>query len=372
MIKKIAHITLFLLILSCTTSSLEDMPENENSINLKWNKSYEDDSIEKARLGLSWCYSNIGAKVLNSIVLPDSNNLLTVDVNNLGFDDNGLEKIEILHNKIKDSEEYQLKNSIDLGRYISLLIGSSEHYYAITNVPENLDQILSNYELKPSKGYINNSAISLKHRVLEYSKQEGLNQLFLSTEIDPQNNEIVEFETIEIMDNGQLKFGVFNSNGNRINGANTEHTNAGKPAKCMWCHESNLNPLFTIQNDFSGFLPAQQLNDTLIDYRSKLKQQQNQLFEGVNFNNTQEHTNMELAYISFMEPSLIRLSNEWNMSEVEIQNRLSTLNTHTHEEFTFLGNLYDRVDVEDFAPFLSLKPSYSVRESSGIEVNHIN
>jgi hypothetical protein len=372
MTKKIAHIILFLLIISCTSSSLEDILENENSINLQWNKSYEDDSLEKARLGLSWCYSNIGAKILNSIVLPDSNNHIIVDVNNLGFNENALEKIEILHSKILNTEEYQLKNSIDIGRYISLLIGASEHYYAITNIPENLDEILFNYELKPSKGYVDNSAISLKHRVLEYSNQEGLNQLFLSTEIDPQNSEIVEFETIEIMGNGQLKFGVFDPNGNRINGANTQHTNAGKPAKCMWCHESNLNPLFTIQNNFNGFLSSQQLNDTLIDYRSKLKQQQNLLFNGVDFNNTQEHTNMELAYISFMEPSLMRLSNEWNMSEIEIQNRLTTLNTHTHDEFTFLGNLYDRNDVENFAPFESLKTSSSIRESVGIEVNYID
>ncbi len=371
MIKKVYYIAMFLLVLSCTSTNLEELSENESSINLKWNKSYEDDTIEKARIGLSWCYSNIGARVLNSVVLPDSENQFIIEIDNLGFNENALEKIKILHNKLKDTEEYKLNNSIDLGRYISLLIGASEHYYTITNVPENLDDILSNYELKPSKGYVNNSTVSLKHRVLEYSNQEGLNQLFVSTEIDPQNNEIVEFETIEIMDNGQLKFGIFDSNGIRLNVANNEHTNAGKPAKCMWCHESNINQLFTPQNNFSGFLTSQQLNDTLINFNNKLKQQQLLLTDGVNFSNTQDHVMMELAYISFMEPSAFRLSNEWNMSEIEVQNSLSTLSTHVHSEFPFLGNLYNRNEVENFAPFSSLSVSSSIREESLIEVNHL-
>lgn len=372
MTKKIHYIAIFLLVLSCTSTNLEELSENEISINLKWNKSYEDDSIEKARMGLSWCYSMLGARILNSLVLPQTNEIISVDIKQIGFNENSINKIKILHEKIKNTQEYQLNNSIDLGRYISLLIGASEHYYTITNVPENLDEILSNYELNPSKGYVNNSTVSLKHRVIEYSNQEGLNQLFVSTEIDPQNNGTVEFETIEIMENGQLKFGVFDSNGNRINVANNEHTNAGKPAKCMWCHESNINQLFTPQNNFSGFLTSQQLNDTLINFNNKLKQQQFLLTEGVNFSNTQDHVMMELAYITFMEPSKLRLSNEWNVSEIEVQNILSSLTTHEHDEFPFLGNLYDRNEVENFAPFSSLTVSSSIREESLIEINYID
>jgi hypothetical protein len=358
--------------LSCTSASLEDISENDNVINLKWNKSYTDDNIEKATLGLSWCYSNLGAKILNTVVLSNSNKIISVDVNELGFNQNAIENLEILHTEIKNAEEYRQKSYIDLGRYVSLLIGASEHYYAITNVPYDLEEILSNYQLNIDKGYINNSGVSFKHRIIEYSDQTDLKQLFMSTEVDPTSGEILEYETIEIMGNGQLKFGLFDVDGTRKNTGNPEHTRGGKPAKCMWCHESNINRLFSVQNDFSGYLTYPQMNATLTDFNNSLSEKQLLLTDGVNFNNTQQHSEMELIYISFMEPSAERLSLEWDLSITEVQNRLSNLQTHIYLEFPFLGNLYHRNEVESFAPFQSLEVSSSIREASEIEVNHIN
>lgn len=370
--KKILSILLITTVISCTSKSAKDLLKTQNKINLKWNKSYTDDTIEKATLGLSWCYSNLGAKILNSVVLTNSNKIISVDINELGLNQNAIEKLELLHIKIKVTEEYLQNNSIDLGRYISLLIGASEHYYAITNVPKKLDDILSNYQLKQTKGYIDNSLVSFQHRIIEYSEQNNLNQLFVSSEIDPQNGEILEYETIDIMDNGQLRFGVFDSSGIRKNSGKPIDTRAGKPAKCMWCHESKIARLFTIQNDFSGFLPYLQFKDTLSNYFTQLNENRLTLVDGVNFNNSQEHTLMELVYISFMEPSAERLSLEWDLPITEIQNRLSNLQTHIYPEFPFLGNLYHRNEVESFAPFQSLEVSSSIRESSEIEVNHIN
>ena len=367
---------LFLIICISTLFSclneVQEMPNNSSEIQLKWNKSYENDSMEKARIGLYWCYSIIGANVLNSAVLPSNNSVFRVNINDIALDENALKKVQVLHNKIKASNEYKLKNSIDLGRYISLLIGSSEHYYSITNIPKKLNNILSNYTLNQSKGYVDNSLVSLKHRVIEYSNQENTKQLFLSTEIDPQDNTIVEYETIEIMNNGQLKFGIFDANKNRVNTANNSHTTAGKPAKCMWCHESNINQLFTPQNDFSGFLTYQQLNDTLIKFNNGLKKQQNELVEGVKFSNKQDHVLLELAYITFMEPSALRLSNEWGISEDDIKNILYSLPNHYNQEFPFLGILYDRNAVKKFAPYKGLEVSSSIREVSETEVNYID
>lgn len=358
---------------SCLYEVDQETITDENAfINLVWYKSYEDDSIDKATVGLYWCYSMVGASVLNSTALPFENEKFRVNINAIGLNDIAINKIKILHSKIKNTEEYKLKDGVDYGRYISLLIGASEHYYRITNVPENLDSLLSNYTLQPYKGYVNNSVVSFEHRIIEYSNQKNLQQLFLATEIDSTNNKILEFETIEILRNGQLRYGIFNSNKRRINTADNKHTDAGKPAKCMWCHESNINQLFTKQKDFSGFLSAKQFNDTLIRFKNNLKQKQNLLTEGVTFRNNQDHVQLELAYISFMEPSAFRLSKEWNISEDEVKEKLNSLPTHLHDEFSFLGNLYHRNEVEQFSPFSSLSVSSNIREKSEIEVNHID
>lgn len=358
---------------SCKNESISDLIETNTSINLKFN-AYPTSTNNDARIGLEWALSQIGAKntaiTFNGII--QNNNIFILEIEKLGFNENAKTQLKKLHRKIKGSQEYKINNTLDLGRYVTLIIGASEHYFKITGVPENLENILVNYQLKNDKGYVNNSVISLKDRIVEFSAQNDLNQLFVTQEIEPSTGEILEFETIEIMENGQLKFGIFNADGERKNAATPSISTAGKPAKCMWCHESNINRLFTVQDNFNGFLPYLQLNDTLVKYNNQLKEKQFDLLNGVNFRRTQDHVKMELLYISFMEPSAEFLSKEWNLPLTEVHNRLQDLETHQHPEFNFLGNLYYRNEVKQFAPFTSLQVSSNVREQSQVEVNHID
>jgi len=343
------------------------------TLHLKWNKAYPDDTIEKSVIGLKWGLSYIGArlpKALNGIII--TNDIISIDINQLGFSESAIEKLDLLHSKIIVSDEYLINNSIDLGRYISLLLGASEHYYEISGTPKTLTKLMSNYTLLPQKGYVTRSTVSLMHRSIQFSEQNGFNQLFVSQEIDSISGSIYEYETIELLTNGQLRFGIFDFNGNRKNSADASHSNAGKPAKCMWCHESTINQMFIPQNDYLGYLTYTEFQNTLINYRESNRNLKLNLTSGVDFSQTQQHTLTELLYISFMEPSAERLSLEWNLPLTQVQNLLSSLPTHRHAEFPFLGNLYDRNDIENLAPFQGLSVSSSVREPSALEVNHIN
>lgn len=371
--RKIITIILSLFLLGCESTTYSDLVKTDSTLNLKWNKAYQDDTIDKSLIGLKWGLSYVGA------TLPSldegfslSNTTIAIDYKKLGFTENAQNKLAILHSKIINSDEYKQTNAIDLGRYVSLLIGSSEHYYELIGTPNTLSQVLNKYTLLPQKGYINNSSVSLEHRIIQFSEQNGFNQLFISEEIDQNTQEIYEYETIELLANGQLRFGIFDANGNRINNANSAHTNAGKPAKCMWCHESVINQMFTPQNNFLGYLTFDEFQNTLINYRNSHHNLKITLNDGVDFTSTQQHTFTELLYISFMEPSAQRLSIEWNMSLEEIQTKLFALPTHVHEEFSFLGILYNRNDIENLAPFIGLDISSNVREESPIEVNHLH
>jgi hypothetical protein len=353
---------LFLIFISCENNSTNDLiniVDTSSNLNLKWNKAYPDDTIDKSIIGLKWALSYIGAE-------------LPINSNKLGFNQNAKEKLAILHSKIIASDEYQTNNAIDLGRYVTLLIGASQHYYELIGTPTTLSEILNNYTLLPQKGYVNNSGVSLEHRIIQFSEQNGFNQLFLSEEVNPITGAIYEYETIELLSNGQLRFGIFDANGNRKNNANPSHSNAGKPAKCMWCHESTIQQLFYPINDFTGYLTATQLQNTLINYRESNRNLKLQLTNGVDFSQTQQHTLTELLYISFMEPSAERLSLEWNLPINQVQSLLSSLPTHQYDEFPFLGNLYYRNEIENLAPFEGLAVSSNVREESIIEVNHLN
>lgn len=367
------NVLFFLILFSCVNDSYQDLVKTDTIINLKWNKAYPDDTINKSLTGLQWALSYIGAKLPNynsNVTL--NGNIITIDIDRLGLIDNAREKLVLLNNNIKNSNEYKVTSAIDLGRYVTLLIGISEHYYEIVDVPNELSTLLNKYTLKPESGYINDSSVSLEHRIISFSEQNELNQFFISIETDSENRTIFEYETIEILPNGQLRFGIFDENGFRKNNASPLHTNAGKPAKCMWCHESSILPIFSSQNDFTGYLTYLEFRDTLLDYRSSHNANKNALLDGVDFSELQQHTLTELLYISFMEASAERLSLEWNIPIEEVTNLLSGISTHTYDEFPFLGDLYYRNEIEPFAPFKGLEVSSSVREKSEIEVNHIN
>ncbi len=374
--KKIIVLLFMYCFLSCENNSstdLVDIPATTSYLNLKWNKAYPEDNIDKSLIGLKWALSYVGAKLpesLNGIVT--SENTITISIDHLGFSPSAIEQLTKLHTKIKASEEYQINNATDLGRYVALLIGSSEHYYEIIGTPKRLEDLLSNYALQPEKGYVNNSNVSFEHRIIQFSEQIGFNQVFLSEEINPTTQEVYEYETIELLPNGQLRFGIFDKNGERINSADPSHSAAGKPAKCMWCHESTINQMFTPQLDFAGYLTATNFQNILIGYRESNRIQKLALTDGVDFSQTQQHTLTELLYISFMEPSAERLSVEWNLPLTEVQSRLTNLSTHVYVEFPFLGNLYYRDEVANLAPFGGLPTSSSVRELSTREVNHLS
>ncbi len=359
-------------LLSCTNESYSDLISDETTINLKWNKAYADDSIDKSLIGLKWALSYLGA------TLPSSNHgfsttdtVITIDIKKLGFNESAGQKLLQLSQKIKLTSEYQTTGAVDLGRFVSLLLGASQHYYEISGTPKTLSEVLSQYLLLPQKGYVNNSGVSLEHRIIQFSAQDGFNQVFLSEEVDPVSGVIYEYETIELLPNGQLRFGIFDVEGNRKNNADATHSNAGKPAKCMWCHESNINQMFTTQDDFPNYLTYADFQNTLIGYRETNRAQKLALQDGVDFSQTQQHTLTELLYISFMEPSAERLSLEWDLPIAQVQDLLSGQPTHMHAEFPFLGTLYNRKDIEDLSPFHGLEVSDHVREASVTEVNHL-
>lgn len=372
MMKKAVLLLLFVMI-SCESDTYYELMNQETTIHLQWNKAYGDDSVDKSLIGLKWALSYIGATLPSSNSgFTTVNSIITIDISNLGFSPKAQEQFLKLNNKIKATEEYKTNNTVDLGRYVTLLLGASEHYYEIIGTPKTLDDVLGDYTLLPQKGYVNNSEVSLEDRIIQFSEQNGFNQVFLTEEVDPISGEIYEYETIELLPNGQLRFGIFDANGNRENNANATHSGAGKPAKCMWCHESGIQQMFQSQDNYPSYLSYTDFQNTLIQYRESNRAQKLALTDGVDFSKTQQHTLTELLYISFMEPSAERLSLEWNMPLSQVQTKLASLPTHVYTEFPFLGTLYNRNDIEDLAPYKGLAVSTSVREASTIEVNHLN
>ncbi len=342
-------------------------------INLKWNKSYPDDTIEKNVIGLQWCLSFLGSTITNDSIpsgLTYNDSLISLDINKLGFRKESASFLAKLNYKLKDSDEYKKTKSVDLGRFMALTIGSSYHYYKIVDIPEKLDDYYSLYKFDNLRGYINNSSVSYLHRIISYSNNSNkFKQGFISAEIDSISKTVLEYETMEVMPNGLLKFGVYDVNGQLKSSGNPNHTRAGKPAKCIWCHEVNIQPLFRDQKDFHGFSPYLALNDSLEKFNQSLQRKQDSLWSNKAIKDKKKHTLMEIAYISFMEPSIERLSLEWSIPKEKVTDKLKGFVTHRHHEFDYLGNLYKREDVDKIAPWKTLEVPSDIRNKSPNELN---
>jgi len=361
--------------ISCTESVIGDTFNNDSQIKLIWFPSYSGDDFQKNKIALEWCLSYLGANIASqspSLGVTSNSNTITLDIDQLGFTKKAITELKKLHHVFKNSEEYRIHKAFDLGKYIAMTLGSSYHYYKIVDAPEHIDYYATAYHFNQLKGYIDDSSVSLTgvHRIIKYSTLSNNNrQIFISSEIDPNTQEVKEFESLERMPNGQLKFAIFDVDGFLIPNAKSNVSRGGKPAKCLWCHEVNILPLFKQQNNFTDFLSFAQLTDTLNFYNFQLKTFQDNSWNNPSIQNKALHTNMELSYISYMEPTAERLALEWNISNTEVQILLNQIDTHRHDEFDFLGDLYHRSDINAFAPFETIKPPSSIREESSSEPN---
>lgn len=362
-------LTLVLLLFwSCTSTK-----EEAQIIHLKWNKSHEKDNLEKNITGLKWALSFLGSDLALDASLTGithKKNIIRLDVSSIGFSEKAISHLESLHTVIKNSEEYQKKGTIDLGKYIALTIGSPHHYYKIVDIPLQLFDLKSQYTFDTLTAYINNSSISKIDREIQYSIHNTSNKrAFISAERDTITGEIQEFETVELMKNGLSRFALYDLQGNLKATGDEDVTRAGKPAKCMWCHESGIQQLFRKQIDVTNYMPSADFLDSLKRYNRELRVYQDQVWEDDFIKNRNSHTEMEVAYITFMEPSIEQLANEWQIAIEEVQEKVAHLKSHRHHEFGFLGDLYYRKEVDVLAPFQVLEVPEFIREVSGNEGN---
>jgi len=345
----------------------------DDGISLRWIQNYPDETSQDMLTGVYWALSFMGAELPmdqeHEIIKWLSPTHFTLNYKNAGFRPEAIAVLENLNRILQSSEEHRLMKGVDVGRFIMLTINSSNHYFKIVGLPPTLDNYLDNYEFSESKALVIKSTIALGNRIINTPSGFASDEISFFCEEGVENHlegnfTSKEFEVLYFMPNGQIRFGLYDNDGRLKSAANESLTAAGKPGKCMWCHESSVLPVFQnnalVETDLSQveFLGiVDRANDSI----SKLRMNTNRM---INYENTQDHTLMELIYISFMEPSVQRLSNEWEIPESEVIQRLTGKATHQHVEFTMLGEVYFRNEIDNLSPYESIQVPTSAREPS--------
>lgn len=365
---------------SCAYNDLHE-PTNDLQINLRWVKAYPAESARDITIGVAWTLSYLGATLpegsLERSMRRQGKNFFMLDLAQSGFNHDAEEAFRQLLVVLKSSDEYRIHGSLDLGRFVMLTLNSVNHYYAITGAKKTLSIFRSPYSFDDRKVGIIHSSIAFGNRVIEISKADRYEQVaFVGIEGEGilANNTFngVEYEAMDYMPNGQLRFALYDSDGNLKTSASPSLTLAGKPAKCLWCHEISLLPPFEADHELTGYYSTLEFKSILAHRTTLVDEHRKKLASDIDFTKTQDHTKMELLYLSFMEPSAERLALEWGLTVEDVRTRLSGFQTHAHHEFSFLGDkLYNRKEIDHLGPYENIRVAEDPREPSIYEPDFI-
>ncbi|MEZ5038816.1 MAG: hypothetical protein R2828_02960 [Saprospiraceae bacterium] len=372
---------LYGLAIHCTHDQLTPSPQDEYTIKLRWVEAYEGEEIGQVMVGLQWSFSFLGASLpevtwTKAVRFLDDRHFV-LNMQELGFQEEALEAWRVIIERLKNSEEYQQKEAIDMARFLVLSLHSSWHYYTLTAAPKTLADYLATKDTLALKTFpVRVSSIAKTERMIRFQIANAIEQTFFiaaeTEDITAPSYPVDHYEILDIMPSGQLRFLLYDAQGQLMPAAPIATTLAGKPSKCIWCHETNVQPLFQPTPDVPGFLKSEDFqllvdstNRALAAYRALLP-------TIIDFSDKRAHTQSELLYISFMEPSLQRIANEWEMEIESVKTIFQNLPTHKYAEFPFLGELYYRHWVDSLAPYRSERVPGSVREENEWEPNYFD
>jgi hypothetical protein len=363
---------------ACTYNKL---PESNKSILLNWYPAPANQTKEQYTTGLIWLLSYLGAKLPSSQFDQGlkfiSENKIEMNIDELGFTINAKEKLMQLIKTIKQTEEYKNTGGIDAGRFFALCFNCTYHYYKITGAASTYNEFSAKYSNLIFKTFIcDTSSISPSSRIIKYSiadlniqkscfiSEEGIgvysSGAFIKSGI---------IEAFDYMENGQPRFVIYSEQGNLYAPSNPTLHKAGKPAKCMWCHESGMQTLYSATPDLTGSTSTNEFKNDQQAFTKKLLSFHQQTNSKLNFLDPKAHTQGEFIYLSFYEPDAYRLAQEWNLNVASVKNLLAGITTHTNPEFPFLKDVYHRDQIQKFAPYSSVEVSNEMREATSIEPN---
>lgn len=370
-------VSVFIVAYSCTDRTDAN---HQIEIDLRWIKSFEGESKEKVMTGLMWNLSFLGAALprgsMRDAVTWKDDSRFTLKLSRVGFSKQALAALNELVRQLKESDEYKSKGAIDLGRFISLTLTSSYHYYRITGVSSTLTEFRSHHTFEDSLAAIVESGVALGNRVIEIAKGNTLAHVaFIAHEgfgtLADSSFQEKEFESFDFMPNGQLRFVIYDSLGKLKSSGSAAITNAGKPSKCLWCHEIGIHLPFA-KTDVPGYYSLARFKELITEKMAIVEKHRSALDTDIDFSQRQDHTQAELLYLTFMEPSAERLALEWELSVDSVQVLLTNVTPHKQKEFSILGDkVYYRHEIDSMAPYEHLQVPTDAREPSLFEPDYL-
>lgn len=378
--KLFLYLILSVIILEgCTYNHL---PESNKTIILNWYAAPANQTKDEFTTGMTWLFSYLGAKLpaekFDKGVHFVSEHKIEINIEELGFAEFAVIHLKSLIALIKETEEYKITGGIDAGRFFALCFNSSNHYYKITGAATSFNAFSKRFKSFVYKTFAcDTSAVSYSSRVLNYYVDNAITSSFFFAHQGSGYFTMGNFvqsqgtEAFDYMENGQPRFAVYNEQGILYAPSHPDEHPAGKPAKCMWCHESGMQPLIFSTADIPGYETSESFATSQQQLTANLAKYHKTTGSKLDFTNKKAHSQGEIIYLLFYEPDAKRLGEEWQMDEEEVKRLLSGIVTHTNHEYPFLKEVYHRKEVAHLAPYKSILVTDEMREASLFEPDYL-
>ncbi|MCO4763974.1 MAG: hypothetical protein KC502_20840 [Myxococcales bacterium] len=364
----------------CAVAS-DGMASSGPCIRLRWIHSYPGDSQSRTETGLYWALSVLGAEIraadAGKVVAWLGPTTLRLDLGHAGFPKAAIAPLSAICAQLRATEEYKVFGAIDVGRFVMLTVNTSAHYYEIVQAKKTWAAFSGDHPAPTHHVHVTGSLVAKGDRLLRgvaatdasqiaWIAEEGIGSLAKGT------FKLYEREVIDVMANGQLRFAVYGLDGELRSWASPKHGAAGKPARCMFCHESGIEPLWLDNAAGPGGMSQPTFNQLRAQQMTLLGQYRSQRPTAIQYHVTDEHSQMELIYTAFMEPTVKRLALEWGLPESTVKTKLKGLPTHYEETYrAWLTRSYNRHEVDALAPYQHLPVPGHARKHSTFEPNYL-
>jgi hypothetical protein len=331
-----------------------------------WVAGGDDLGWDQARDAVWWALSNLGATPpedeggIRDVDEREDGVRFTLDLGAVGFPAASLPAVEEALIPVRDAA--RTEGAVDLGRFLMATLYDPGRYYAITGACPTLEAWRGARQV-PEPGLY---AVTVSLLVTD-ERLVALNPVLISAGAgagdDPTLDALGwvasegegslvdgtftshEFETVDVMPNGQLRFAVYDVDGLlRAAGATGP---AGQPGKCMWCHELGVQEGTAENPSAEGYYTYDAFVAEVAAAEALLASTRATMPSAINWDYA-THEWAEQLTMAFLEPSPARVAHEWGVS-VESVTALG-LPTHTIPEFPDWGPVYERVDVDAVAP----------------------
>src|SRR5882724_7178503 len=286
-------------------------PAESVTIKLRWVKAYSAETQDAVNIGVLWGLSFLGVPFpanYPDAVYWQTDKIVIVDIDRAGYVEGTRPAWQRLFAVLKNSEEYRATGAFDIGRFLMLTLCSSHQYFALTGANKMFADFQVKYRFEPTDAAVVESGVATGSRLVTVAAAATVPEIafigYEGTGSIPQGTFTKkEIETLDIMTNGQLRFGLYDLSGNLKMGTTPSLTHAGKPAKCLWCHETSLMPPFNNVTDVAGYYTTSEFTEIVRQRMALMVQYRSMLSSLVDHSKLDDHSYAELLYLSFFEPN---------------------------------------------------------------------